>query len=78
MTATALSTRQLLARHMRVLRAARAWSQEALAEAAGVHRTYISGIEQMKYNVGIDSLEKIADAFDMGVKQLLAPRLNEI
>ena len=66
-------TRRILAHRMRVLRAANGWSQEALADVAGLHRTYISAIERMEYNVGIDNIEKIARAFDVNINQLLAP-----
>ena len=38
--------RQVLAQKMRFLRFTRGWSQEVLAELAGLHRTYISQIER--------------------------------
>lgn len=39
-------------------------SQEAFAEIAGVHRTYISGIELGKVSVSIDVAQKLADALE--------------
>ncbi len=39
-------TRHLLARRLRQLHFERNWSQETLAAQAGLHRTYISGIER--------------------------------
>jgi transcriptional regulator with XRE-family HTH domain len=39
-------TRRLLARRLRELRFNKGWSQETLAAQAGLHRTYISGIER--------------------------------
>jgi transcriptional regulator with XRE-family HTH domain len=35
-----------LARNLRKLREARGWSQERLADEAGLHRTYVSGLER--------------------------------
>jgi transcriptional regulator with XRE-family HTH domain len=37
-------------------------SQEALADAAGLDRTYISGIEQMVRNPTITMVDKVAKA----------------
>ena len=47
------------------------WSQEQLAEAAGVHRTFISLVERSECNISLDNLEKIADAFGLSVPELL-------
>ncbi|MHB8428638.1 MAG: helix-turn-helix domain-containing protein [Acidiferrobacterales bacterium] len=65
------TSRDLLARRVRLLRAARGWSQEVLAELSGVHRNYIGHIERAEINAGLDNIEKIAQAFDMQVHALL-------
>ncbi len=53
-------TRRLLARRLRELRFKRSWPQETLAAQAGLHRTYISGIERAERNIGLDNVEKLA------------------
>jgi len=60
-----------MARHDRIrigktirrLRLAKKWTQEELAERAGLHPTYIGGIERGERNVGLDNLLKLARAF---------------
>ncbi len=37
-------------------------SQEAFAEKAGLHRTYISAVEREKRSIALDNVQKIADA----------------
>lgn len=37
-------------------------SQEAFADRAGLHRTYISAIECGKRSIALDNVQKIADA----------------
>lgn len=63
--------RKVLARHLRFLRFTRGWTQEQLAAASGLHRTYISSIERGRRNVGLDNIERLADAFGLSVQQLL-------
>jgi transcriptional regulator with XRE-family HTH domain len=53
-----------LGRAVRELRTARGLTQEALAEAAGLHPRYISDIERGRRNVGIVNLAKLAAALD--------------
>ncbi len=65
------TTRHLLAQRLRLLRTLRGWSQETLAEQAGLHRTYISGIERGERNLGLDNLDKLAQAFGVTVAELL-------
>lgn len=63
--------RKLLAQKLRVLRLMRKWSQEDLAAASGLHRTYISLLERAGCNVSLDNLEKLAKAFHLTVSELL-------
>jgi transcriptional regulator with XRE-family HTH domain len=46
-------------------------SQEKLAEAIEVHRTYIGFIEQGKRNPSIWNIQKIAQALKIDIKELL-------
>ena len=45
-----MDVRKRLAVNMKRLRKERGWSQEALADEAGLDRTYISGIERVVKN----------------------------
>jgi len=46
-------------------------SQEAFAEKAGVHRTYIGMIERAEKNITLTNIEKIALALNLTPKDLL-------
>jgi transcriptional regulator with XRE-family HTH domain len=65
------TVRRLLAQNVRVLRLMRGWSQEALAEAAELDRSYVGDIERARRNVSLDCLERLASAFGMVVPDLL-------
>lgn len=60
-----------MARRIRELRHEKGWSQEELAEACGLHRTYIGSIERAKHSVGVDILGALAAAFGISVAELL-------
>lgn len=47
-------------------------SQEDLAERASLHRTYIGAIERGERNITIDTIEKIANALQVSVIELLS------
>ena len=53
------------------LRKARGWSQEALADAVPIDRTYISGIERKVKNPTITVVERVATALQCGLGELL-------
>ncbi len=57
------------------LRYSKKLSQEQLALAANVDRSYISEIEHAKSSVSIDILERIAVALDVDPQVLLNERL---
>jgi DNA-binding XRE family transcriptional regulator len=59
-----------LGRRIRRLRTERGWSQEYLADEAGMHRTYMWGIEQGVRNPSVRHLVRIADALGVPVKTL--------
>jgi transcriptional regulator with XRE-family HTH domain len=46
-------------------------SQENLAEKAGLHRTYIGMIERAEKNITLINIEKIANALNVNIKELL-------
>jgi transcriptional regulator with XRE-family HTH domain len=49
---------------------ARQWSQERLADEAGMHRTYMWGIEQGVRNPSLRHLARLADALDVELSSL--------
>ena len=56
---------------VRQLREARGLSQEDFAEAADLHRTYVSGIERGERNPTLSVLARIAKGFGMTLSELL-------
>jgi DNA-binding XRE family transcriptional regulator len=55
-----VSSRENLARNLKALRTSKGLSQEALADAAGIDRTYVSALERRKYSLSIDRLDQLA------------------
>ncbi len=56
--------KQKVGSRIRELRTAAGLSQEKLALAAGIDRTYIASVENGKRNISIVNLEKIIKALD--------------
>ncbi len=65
--------RTLVAANLRRLRAKLGLSQEALADLAGIHRTYVGSVERAERNVSIDNICRLAWALQVDVRELLAP-----
>jgi transcriptional regulator with XRE-family HTH domain len=65
------TAKERLALHLRNKRKAAGISQEALADMAGLHRTYVGGIERGERNVSIDNVEKLANALGTDIADLL-------
>ena len=60
-----------LGRAIRDFRARRQISQEDLAHRAGMHRTYLGGIERGERNPSYTNILKVADALDVDAWELL-------
>lgn len=67
-----MQAREILANNLRARRSLRGLSQEALADLAGIDRTYVSSLERMRYSASIDMLERLAAALDCSLMDLLS------
>jgi transcriptional regulator with XRE-family HTH domain len=55
---------------IRSLRMAKGWSQEELANNAGLDRTYIGGIERGERNVSLKNICLLAKTLGVSIKNL--------
>ena len=65
-----IGIKQQLGKRIQRLRVSRGWTQETLAELAGLHRNYIGHVERAELNVGIVNLDKIARAFEISLHEM--------
>ena len=63
--------RTTFARNLRRLREAAGLSQEELAAAADIDRTYVSALERERYSASLDMLERLAVALSVTPQMLL-------
>jgi transcriptional regulator with XRE-family HTH domain len=68
---TVATARERISTNLNRLRKARGLSQERLAELAEFHRTYVSQLERCVTNISIDGLERLAQALEVDVVDLL-------
>ncbi len=66
-----LSAIEILARNLKEKRGELGLSQEALADMAGLHRTYIGSVERSERNISIDNIERLAKALNVPASILL-------
>lgn len=64
------SPKLLFGKSIRTLREERGYSQEELAERAGLHRNYVGGIERGERNVGLENIVKLAKALSVKSRDL--------
>ena len=57
---------------VRTLRLARGLTQEALAEASGLHPRYISDVERGRPNIGFLNLERLGQALAIDLSTFMA------
>ena len=66
-----MNIKQKLGKKIKTIRTEKGWSQEQLALTAELDRSYIPSIEKGERNVSITVIEKIANAFQIEIYQLL-------
>ena len=64
-------------KQVRLLRKSQELSQEDLAEKAGLHSTYIGGIERGERNLSLKSIDKIAKALRTDIREFFLPQLEK-
>ena len=62
--------RVALGRAVRTLRQERGWTLESLAAEAGLHWTYVGGIERGERNPSWDNVVKLTSALDVSLTEL--------
>ncbi|URJ60363.1 helix-turn-helix domain-containing protein [Paenibacillus polymyxa] len=65
-----MSLPESVGNRIRELRKAKGWTQEQLAEAAGLHYSYIGGVERGDRNISLETLEKIISALKVPAFEL--------
>jgi transcriptional regulator with XRE-family HTH domain len=70
-TAKELAQRAAFGQRVRELRLERDQSQEGLAHAAGLDRSYVGGVERGERNVSLDNIYRLAAALAAPASSLL-------
>lgn len=65
-----MDIRKRFGKRVKALRDAKGWSQEELADRAGMHRTYISAVERAVRNPTLTVIERIARALGISVSKI--------
>ncbi|GBK95570.1 helix-turn-helix transcriptional regulator [Haemophilus influenzae] len=71
-----MRARLLFAYNLKQQRHKKSLSQEELAELSDLHRTYISAVERGVKNISIDNMEKLANALNVDLIELLEKNGN--
>ena len=66
-----LTAREIFANNLRRLRKEKGLSQDAFADLAGVHRTYVGAVERCEKNITLDNIERFAVALGVSVPEML-------
>ncbi|WP_423800760.1 helix-turn-helix domain-containing protein [Neobacillus sp. SAB-20_R2A] len=72
-----MNYRIILGQNIHKYRKIKGLSQEKLAEACNLHRTYIGAVERGERNIAIDNIGKICAALDIDIEQLFEKRKGE-
>lgn len=66
-----MNINQIFAENIKMLRQTQGLSQEALADKAGLHRTYIGSVERCERNITLFNANRIAQALGKNLSDCL-------
>jgi transcriptional regulator with XRE-family HTH domain len=69
-----MKLRAVVARNLRVMRKQKGFTQEELADVAGINRNYVGQIEREEKSPSVDILEKLSIALEASAVDLFAQR----
>jgi transcriptional regulator with XRE-family HTH domain len=69
-----MDVRERVGLNLQRLRREKGLSQEELAGLAGIHQTYLSGVERGKRNPTVSVLQRIAEALGTDIEDLVQRR----
>lgn len=69
-----MNVTQVFARNIKRIRLAKGISQEALADIAGLHRTYVGAVERGERNITLINANRIAEALGVTLSDCLKER----
>jgi transcriptional regulator with XRE-family HTH domain len=64
-------------KNLKTLRLERGFTQEALADACELHRTYIGALERGERNISLRNLEKVAHSLNVSAAALITGQGGE-
>jgi transcriptional regulator with XRE-family HTH domain len=64
-------TKRAFGLRLRNIRKQKGFSQEGLALACGLDRSYVGGVERGERNISLINIKKIADAIGVSARELL-------
>jgi transcriptional regulator with XRE-family HTH domain len=69
-----MKLKAVVARNLRVLRKQKGFTQEELADSAGINRNYVGQIEREEKSPTVDTLEKLANALKANADDFFVQR----
>jgi CheY-like chemotaxis protein/predicted XRE-type DNA-binding protein len=70
-----INSKKIFGASIKHWRSQRGYSQELLAEKAGLHRTYVSDVERGSRNLSLESITRLAGALEVSVSALFPEEL---
>ena len=65
-----MDIKEIFSKNLKKYRNQLGLSQEAFAEKAKLHRTYISAVESKRRSISLDNIQKIAEALEIDTYKL--------